>query len=142
MLRMMYDDVVLLTLTDWGLLVRKSKIQLQSDGARPSAASVFTSVCGMIQCRTKVQEEQPHVGVLVLQVCEGLVDHSSDGVSCGAVPPVGILVMVSCYVDGLFYVRHNQPLKALHCYWCSDRAVVIRDFNFMSHLFSFLIQTL
>ena len=58
MLRMMYDDVVLLTLTDWGLLVRKSKIQLQSDGARPSAASLFTSVCGMIVLNAELKSKK------------------------------------------------------------------------------------
>ena len=43
-LRMMVEDMVLLILTDWGLFVRKSKIQLQSDGAFPRVDSLITSV--------------------------------------------------------------------------------------------------
>lgn len=44
-LRMLYDNEMLLTLTDWGLLVKKFRIQLQSDGARPIVVlSVYSPV--------------------------------------------------------------------------------------------------
>ena len=62
----------MLILSDWGLFVRKSKTQLQSDGASPSVYSLFTSVRDDgVEERGEIQEQQPHIGVLLLQVCDG-----------------------------------------------------------------------
>jgi len=56
-----------------------------------------------IKCRTEVKKQQPHVGVLVLQVREDPVDHSSDGVGWRPVSPACILVRVHfSHVDRLF----------------------------------------
>ncbi len=41
-------EVLWPTRTDWGLLVRKSRIQLQRELLRPSRFSLFMSCCGII----------------------------------------------------------------------------------------------
>ena len=56
-LRMMVEDTVLLILTDWGLFVRKSRTQLQSDGASPRVDSLFTSVCSMMVLKAEVKSK-------------------------------------------------------------------------------------
>ena len=47
----------MLILTDWGLFVRRSKTQLQSDGASPRVDSLFTSVCGMMVLKAEVKSK-------------------------------------------------------------------------------------
>jgi len=44
------------------------------------------------------------------------VDHRRDGVLCGSILPVCILVRVHSDVSAVFDVVHNQPLEALHDY--------------------------
>ena len=44
------------------------------------------------------------------------MDHRRDGVLCGSVLPICILVRVHSDVSAVFDVVHNQPLKALHDY--------------------------
>ncbi|KAM8735687.1 uncharacterized protein AB9X84_024054 isoform 1-T1 [Acanthopagrus schlegelii] len=61
---MMVEDMVLLIRTDWSLFLRKSKTQLQTDGASPNQCLWYDGVEG----RGEIQEQQPHVGVLLLQL--------------------------------------------------------------------------
>ncbi|XP_072513049.1 uncharacterized protein [Salminus brasiliensis] len=61
------------------------------------------------------------------EVGEGSVDHRGNGIICGSVPPVGILVWVHSDVDGGFDVGHNQSFKAFSDYRReSYRPVVIQ----------------
>ncbi|KAI4885555.1 hypothetical protein NFI96_021070 [Prochilodus magdalenae] len=60
-------------------------------------------------------------------VGEGSVDHRGNGIICGSVPPVGVLVWVHSDVDGGFDVGHNQSFKAFSDYRReSYRPVVIQ----------------
>lgn len=44
-------------------------------------------------------------------MCERLMDHNRDDIQRGT--STGILVRVSCYVNGLLYVCHYLPLEVL-----------------------------
>ncbi len=92
----------------------------------PVAEGGAQSECGefMDQCLwdygveggCEVHEEQTDVRVLALQMGEGCVNHRGDGVLCGSVRPVGVLMWVHSDIDGIFDAGHNQSLKALHDY--------------------------
>ncbi|KAI4888851.1 hypothetical protein NFI96_007631 [Prochilodus magdalenae] len=65
---------------------------------------------------SEVHKEHTDIRVLLLQVGEGSVDHRGNGIICGSVPPVGVLVWVHSDVDGGFDVGHNQSFKAFSDY--------------------------
>ena len=76
--RMRVEEVWFSDLSDWGLLVRKSSIQLQREVLITRSLSLVISLEGMMVL--KVYEQHSHVGVVIVQVGKGGVYCRADGI--------------------------------------------------------------
>ncbi len=90
-------------------------MQLHNAGLSLSASNWCTSICSMIvlKARAKIKKEQSHKRVPIFKVGTGQMHNIRDGICSTSVPLICILVGVNAEVDSLFYLVHDQPLKAL-----------------------------
>lgn len=67
-----------------------------------------------IKCRTEINKQHPDVCLGALGVAEGSVKGDGDGVICGAVGPVGELILVKARWDGDFDKLRPQSLQTFN----------------------------
>ncbi len=83
-------DVLMPTRTAWGLPVRKSNSQLHREVLSPQLDQFVSELLrdDCVECWTEVYEQHSDIRVFFVQMCEGWVEGSGDGVIGRAVGPI------------------------------------------------------
>ncbi len=109
----------------WGLPVRKSWIQSQSEEFSLRSVSLEASLMGDygVESWAIVNEKQPcKVPIAAVNVCEGGMEYVRDGIISRSIGTIGKLKGVQSNRDGGANVALNKSLKHLHDYWCQVKS--------------------